>query len=119
MRALGQALAAATGAALLVAMSFPRVAYHAHILASGALEDQMRTETETALSGAIGDLSAPRGVEARAICGSSAAAALHRLGAREVAMRLARLREQDERGRVGRLGREGEVEQDEPIGDTA
>ena len=72
MRALGQALAAATGAALLVAMSFPRVAYHAHILASGALEDQMRTETETALSGAIGDLSAPRGVEARAICGSSA-----------------------------------------------
>lgn len=45
MRALGQALAAATGAALLVAMSFPRVAYHAHILASGALEDQMRTET--------------------------------------------------------------------------
>jgi nucleotide-binding universal stress UspA family protein len=81
--ALGERLAAATGAPMLVAASYPRVSYHATIVAAGDLEEQMRAETEERLRAAVEHVSVPGGVEERIVAGSSPAAALHRLAVRE------------------------------------
>jgi nucleotide-binding universal stress UspA family protein len=81
--AFAEVLAAATGAPLLVGASYPRVAYHATIVAAGDLEEQMRVETEERLTEAVKGVGAPAGLEERVVSGSSPAAALHRLAVRE------------------------------------